>query len=71
MNNQPQIQKLTKQQKIETLRQVHQFLSTFDRVPGILAQQWAQVLQAVALVCDNITLYDVDEVPAAPAEEVK
>lgn len=59
--NQPQVQKLTKQQKIDVLRQTHQFLSTFDRVPGVLAQQWANLLQGIALVCDNITLYEVEE----------
>ena len=59
--DQPQIQKLTKQQKVDALRQVHQFLSNFDRVPGFLANQWFQTIQAVALVCDNISLYDEDD----------
>jgi hypothetical protein len=59
--NQSQVQKLTKQQKVDVLKQTHQFLSTFDRVPGVLAQQWANMLQGIAVVCDNISLYETEE----------
>lgn len=58
---QPQVQKISKQQQVEVLKQVHQFLSNFDRVPGFLSNQWFQTLQAIALVCDNIALYDQEE----------
>jgi hypothetical protein len=56
-----QVQKLTRQQKIDILRNVYMFLMNFDRVPGALAKTWAETVQAVALVCDNISLYEAEE----------
>jgi hypothetical protein len=53
MNEQP---KLTKQQKVETLRNIFMFLSNFDRVPGALAKNWADMLQSLAVIADNIAL---------------
>lgn len=50
----PVAQKLTSTQEIEGLRAVHQFLSTFDRVPGNLTSTWSQVLNTVAAVANSL-----------------
>lgn len=47
-------QQLTSEQEIQTLRNVHTFLTNYDRVPGSLANQWAQVLDAIALVANSL-----------------
>lgn len=51
---QVKVEPLTQEQEINALRNVHTFLSSYDRVPGALANQWAQVLDAVALVANSL-----------------
>jgi hypothetical protein len=55
------IQKLTADQEIQALRVAHQFFSTFDRVPGFLANQWSQALDAVAVVANSLIAKSVPE----------
>lgn len=48
------LSELTASEEIAVLRNVHTFLSNFDRVPGSLANQWAQTLDAVAIVANSL-----------------
>jgi hypothetical protein len=50
----PELPTLTAEQEIAALRSVHEFLSTFDRVPGFLANQWSQALDTVAVVANSL-----------------
>ena len=50
----PALQMLTPEQEINALRTAHQFFSNFDRVPGFLANQWSQALDAVAVVANSL-----------------
>ena len=52
--SQTSIPTLTAEQEISALKAVHQFLSAFDRVPGALANQWAQALDTVAVVANSL-----------------
>lgn len=45
---------LTSEQEIQALRSVHEFLSSFDRVPGFLANKWSQALDTVAIVANSL-----------------
>jgi hypothetical protein len=45
---------LTAEQEIQALRNVHQFLSNFDRVPGFLSNKWAKALDAIAVVANSL-----------------
>jgi hypothetical protein len=45
---------LTSEQEIQALRSVHEFLSSFDRVPGFLASKWSQALDTVAIVANSL-----------------
>jgi len=45
---------LTKKQQAEVLTKVHNFLATYDRVPGIFAGQWSNTLEALAVVVSNL-----------------
>ena len=45
---------LTSEQEIQALRNVHQFLSNFDRVPGFLSNKWAKALDAIAVVANSL-----------------
>ena len=53
--------KLTKAQRINALQNAHRFFSEFDRVPGALAQTWAQAIDAIAIVCNDIIINDDGE----------
>jgi hypothetical protein len=45
---------LTSEQEIQALRSVHEFLSSFDRVPGFLANKWSQALDTIAIVANSL-----------------
>lgn len=47
-------QTLAPEQEVGALRKVHEFLSEFDRVPGSLSSQWAQMLDTVAVVANSL-----------------
>lgn len=63
-----QHQKLTAEQEIQTLRNVHTFLSNYDRVPGSLTNQWSQVLDAIALVANSIIAKAAETTTEASAD---
>jgi hypothetical protein len=46
------VNNITQEQKITLLRHVHTFFSNFDRVPGSFAAQWANSLDALAVLCN-------------------
>lgn len=50
----PEIPSLTAEQEINALRSVHEFLSSFDRVPGFLTNKWSQALDTVAVVANSL-----------------
>lgn len=52
---------LTANEEISVLRNVHTFLSNFDRVPGSLANQWAQTLDAIAIVANSLISKNVGQ----------
>lgn len=52
--NQENQQKLSKQQQLDMIKNIHQFLLTYERIPGFIALQWAQMLQSLELVFNNI-----------------
>lgn len=43
------------EQRVAILRHVHTFFATFDRVPGSLASQWGNALDALAVVANALT----------------
>lgn len=45
---------LTKEEQLEILVKIHGFLSSYDRVPGAFASQFAQVLEGLALVANSV-----------------
>lgn len=45
---------LSTEQEIQALRSVHEFLSSFDRVPGYLTNKWSQALDTVAIVANSL-----------------
>jgi len=45
---------LTSEQEIQALRSVHEFLSSFDRVPGFLANKYSQALDTIAIVANSL-----------------
>ncbi len=45
---------LSKEDQLNAIRQVFQFLSDYDRVPGSLSSTWSQLLDALALVHNSI-----------------
>lgn len=45
---------MTLEQQIAILKSVHTFFSTFDRVPGLLASDWGNNLNALALVANSL-----------------
>ena len=48
------LNELSVAEEINALRNVHVFLSNFDRVPGALAAEWAQTLDAIAIVANSL-----------------
>ncbi len=69
---------LTSEQEIQALRSVHEFLSSFDRVPGFLTNKWSQALDTVAIVANSLiakakangTLTDAAPTAATASEDV-
>jgi hypothetical protein len=55
---------LTAEQEIQALRNVHQFLSQFDRVPGFLTNKWSKALDAIAIVANSLIAKNSPEVSA-------
>jgi hypothetical protein len=49
------VNNITPQQKVAILHHVHTFFATFDRVPGALAKQWANALDALAVLANYET----------------
>jgi hypothetical protein len=47
-------ERLSKGQQLAALKQVFEFLSNYDRVPGNLTSTWSQVLDALALVHNSL-----------------
>ena len=45
---------LSKVQQLSALKQVFEFLSNYDRVPGNLTSTWSQVLDALARVHNSL-----------------
>lgn len=47
-------QVLSVEQEIGALRRVHEFMASFDRVPGSHAAQWGQALDTIAVVANSL-----------------
>lgn len=56
-----EVQKLSKEEQANALRQVYLFLSEFNGVPGKLATQWGKALDTVAVVVNNLMEETVEE----------
>jgi hypothetical protein len=54
MSQSQEVRVLSKEEQLNVLVQIHQFLSNYDRVPGAFASQFAQVLEGLALVANSI-----------------
>lgn len=62
------LQKLTAEQEINALRSVHQFLSSFDRVPGALATTFGQALDTIAVVANSLIAKNTTETTTTETE---
>lgn len=49
------VNNVTAAQRVAILRSVHGFFSNYDRVPGALAEQWGNALNALAVVVNSET----------------
>lgn len=46
---------LSKEEQLDVLVKIHNFLASYDRVPGAFASQFAQVLEGLALVAQSVS----------------
>lgn len=49
-----EVKTLTKEEQLDVIVKIHNFLSNYDRVPGAFASQFAQVLEGLALVANSV-----------------
>lgn len=47
-------EELTKEKQLQLLKHAHAFFAEFNGVPGKLAFQWSQALDAIALVANKL-----------------
>jgi|688.fasta_scaffold1697409_2 hypothetical protein len=55
---------LSKEEQLDVLVKIHNFLANYDRVPGAFASQFAQVLEGLVLVANSVQA----ELRPAPSE---
>lgn len=64
-------ERLSKGQQLAALKQVFEFLSNYDRVPGSLTSTWSQVLDALALVHNSLVSELSETVDLSPKKETE